>query len=120
MPAYSETILPVTDHPNDSTVETVLGTQFKGDGYYNRSDGFHTVQITVSQFEGTIVMQASLATTPTATDWFNVDGTSHVSPTAVHANATGSFFFNFTGNFVWVRAKVVYTEGTINSIQLNH
>ena len=120
MPAYSETILSATDHPNDSTTETVLGQQFKGDGYYGRSDGFHTIQITVSGFEGSILMQATLATEPTANDWFDVTGTTHTAPTAVHANSTGSFFYNFTGNFVWVRAKVVYTEGTINSIKLNH
>ena len=112
MPAYSETILPATDHPNDSTTETVLGQQFKGDGYYGRSDGFHTIQITVSGFEGNIRMQASLATAPTATDWFDVTGTTHTAPTAVDVNSTGSF--------LWVRAKVVYTEGTVNSIKLNH
>ena len=120
MPAYSETILSATDHPNDSSVETVLGEQYKGDGFYGRSDGFHTIQITVSGFEGTIQMQATLATEPTDTDWFDVIGATHTAPTAVHVNSTGSFFYNFTGNFVWVRAKVVYTEGTINSIKLNH
>lgn len=120
MPAYSETILSATDHPNDSSVETVLGEQYKGDGFYSRSDGFHTIQITVSGFEGTIQIQATLATEPTATDWFDVTDATHTAPTTVDANSTGSFFYNFTGNFVWVRAKVVYTEGTINSIKLNH
>jgi hypothetical protein len=120
MPAISETILSATDHPNDSTVETVLGEQYKGDGYYGRSDGFHTIQITVSGFEGTIQMQATLATDPADADWFDVTEATHTAPTAVHANSAGSFFYNFTGNFVWVRAKVVYTEGTINSIKLNH
>jgi hypothetical protein len=120
MPATSETILSATDHPNDSSVETVLGEQYKGDGFYGRSDGFHTIQITVSDFEGTIQMQATLATEPTDTDWFDVTGATHTAPTAVHVNSTGSFFYNFTGNFVWVRAKVVYTKGTINSIKLNH
>jgi hypothetical protein len=28
--------------------------------------------------------------------------------------------YNFTGNYVWVRATVVYTDGVVNSIQLNH
>jgi len=120
MPATSETILSATDHPNDSSVETVLGEQYKGDGFYGRSDGFHTIQITVSGFEGTIQMQATLATEPTDTDWFDVTGATHTAPTAIDVNSTGSFFYNFTGNFVWVRAKVVYTEGTINSIKLNH
>jgi uncharacterized protein with FMN-binding domain len=120
MPAYSETILAAQNHPNDSTSTTVTGQQYKGDGYYGRSDGFHTVQLTVTDFVGTIVIQASLATTPTATDWFDVTGTAHTSTNNAHANADGSFFYNFTGNFVWIRAKVVYTAGDIASIKLNH
>ena len=36
MAANSETILTANTHPGDSTLETVLGTKFKGDGYYGR------------------------------------------------------------------------------------
>lgn len=120
MPATSETILSAQSHPNDSTPITVTGEQFKGDGYYGRSDGFHTVQLTVNDFVGTIIIQASLATEPAADDWFDVTGTTHTSAVNNGPNADGSFFYNFTGNFVWVRAKVVYTQGDVNSIKLNH
>lgn len=115
--ANSETILPEYTHPNDSTTQTVTGDNYKGDGYYSRADGFHTVQITVTGLVGTVTIQATLATTPTEADWFDV-----VTHTAADgdANRTGSFMYNFTGNYVWVRAKVVYTDGTVNSIALNH
>jgi len=117
MPATSEIMLSATTHPGDSTVETVVSGEFKGDGYYGRSDGFHTVQINVNSFSGTIQMQGTLATTPATADWFNIDGTLYDSTTA---GKDGAFVYNFTGNFVWLRASISYTDGTINSILLNH
>ena len=120
MSAISETIMSATSHPGDSTVETVEGTAYKGDGYYSRADGFHTVQITVAGFIGTIKLQATLATTPTATDWFDISGVTHTSTATTDAEADGSKVFNFTGKFDWVRAHLVYTDGSINSVKLNH
>ena len=117
MPATSEIILSATTHPGDSTVETVVGEKYKGDGYYGRSDGLHTVQINVTGVSGTVKIQGTLATDPVDSDWFDVDGTTYDSTTA---GKEGAFVYNFTGNFVWVRAHVTYTDGTINSILLNH
>ena len=62
-------------------------------------------------------MQGTLATTPATTDWFDIDGALYDSGTA---GKDGAFVYNFTGNFVWLRASVSYTDGTINSILLNH
>lgn len=117
MPATSETILSATTHPGDSTSETVVGEKYKGDGYYGRSDGLHTAQITVSDMVGTIKIQGTLAVEPVDADWFDITGAEYDSTAD---GRTGSFMYNFTGNFVWVRAYVVYTDGTINSIKLNH
>ena len=36
------------------------------------------------------------------------------------ANQTEVKYANFTGNFVYIRAKLVYTDGTVNSVMLNH
>lgn len=116
--ASSETILTTTTHPGDSTTETVNGDAFKGDGYYSRADGFHTVQINVTGFIGTVTIQATLATNPGADDWFGI--VTHTSTGSEETEATGSFLYNFTGNYVWVRATVEYTDGIVNSIQLNH
>ena len=113
MPSYSEIILTSQTHPGDSTIETVTGEPYKGDGYYGRADGFHTVQYNVTGFSGTIKMQGTLATTPVESDYFDITGTTETG-------TTGSYFKNFTGNYVWVRASVTYTDGTIQSILLNH
>ena len=113
MPSSSQIILSQNTHPGDSTSETVTGSNFKGDGYYGRADGVHTVQYDYTGFTGTITIQATLATTPTDADWFDVD-------TITVANQTEVKYVNFTGNFVYIRAKVVYTDGTVNSIRMNH
>ena len=120
MSSFSEITLSNQSHPGDSTTQTVTGEKYKGDGYYGRSDGFHTVQYNISgnsdsAFTGTITMQATLATLPTDDDWFTVSGT-----TAVYDQFYGSETKNFTGNYVWVRVYVSYTDGTISSILLNH
>ena len=119
MPSNSETILTQQTHPGDSTTETVTGEKFKGDGYYGRSDGFHTVQYTLDGFIGTIEMQATLAIDPTADDWFTVYTQAY--PVVDDAGATGSFLTNFTGNYVWVRAYVSnWTDGAVTSVRLNN
>ena len=131
----SETILSAQTHPGDSTNESVTGEKFKGDGYYGRSDGFHTVQVDITGFIGKIEIQGSLAVDPAEEDWFTValgtgtqtvdttgliveQGVSSVEYTTVTTNTKS---YNFTGNYVWVRAKVSnWTDGTVNSIKLNH
>ena len=111
--ANSETILTSNTHAGDSAIETVVGSKFKGDGYYGRSDGFHSVQYTFNGLSGTITIQGTLAIEPVDADWFDVH-------TYTAANKTSSEIASFTGNYVWIRAKVVYTDGTISSITLNH
>jgi hypothetical protein len=99
----------------------------KGDGYYSQPDGVHTVAYqvlnrgdSVDDFFGSCRMQGTLATTPTEDDWFDISGTTFTSD----QNTTISSA-NFTGNFVWVRAKVVTTNSSgnramVTSILLNH
>jgi len=121
MTANSETILTNQDHPGDSSTETVVGAVFKGDGYYGRSDGFHTVQYSLEGFIGTINIQAALAVDPTEDDWFSLAEAAHVSDSAEGVNSTGGFIYNFTGNYVWLRANISnWTDGNITQILLNH
>ena len=135
MPSNSEIILSNQVHPGDSTTGTVTGEKFKGDGYYGRSDGFHTVQINLTGFIGRIEIQGTLAVEPVDADWFTVElgtGTQTVDTTGLIVEqgidaveydtvTTNSKSYNFTGNYVWVRAKVSnWSDGAVNSVQLNH
>ena len=115
MSSNSETILSANTHPGDSTVVTVTGTDHKGDGYYGRADGLHTVQYNFAGLTGTITIQASLATTPTEDDYFDIAGSTFTADQSTTISTA-----NFTGNFVWVRAKATsVTAGTISSILIN-
>tara|TARA_B110000503_G_scaffold24083_1_gene37864 strand:- start:687 stop:1052 length:366 start_codon:yes stop_codon:yes gene_type:complete len=121
MASSSEIILSNQVHPGDSTATTATGDNFKGDGYYGRSDGFHSVQYSLDGFIGKINMQATLAVEPTDTDWFTLSGTEHTSATEIDVNGDGGFIYNFTGNYVWVRAYISnWTDGTVSNILLNH
>ena len=111
-----------TETADGSTTFTLDNTGFvsdkeKGDGYYSQPDGVHTVSYKVnSTMTGSIKMQGSLATTPTEDDWFDVSGTTFTTD-----QSTTIFSANFTGNYVWVRAKATgITAGAITNIQLNH
>ena len=110
-----------TESSDGSTTATLDHTGFvtdkaKGDGYFSQPDGVHTVAYQVvnlgdstDDFNGTIKMQGSLATTPTEDDWFDISGTSYTSD-----QSTTNVSFNFTGNFVWVRARVETSNLTSN------
>jgi hypothetical protein len=89
----------------------------KGDGYYSQVDGVHTVAYHVDNtMTGSIKMQGSLATTPTEDDWFDISGTTFTADQSTLVDSK-----NFTGNFVWVRAKCSsMTAGSVTKILYNH
>jgi len=118
-----------TEASDGSTTVTLDHTGFvtdkaKGDGYYSQTDGVHTVAYHVGSAindDSTIglTMQGSLATNPTEDDWFDISGTS-IDQTNIDGS-TLAFHANFTGNFVWVRAKVSgISAGSVSKILYNH
>lgn len=122
-------------HPSDSSTQTYTGDAVKANGYYGNADGNHTVQFSLTGFIGKVRIEATLATTPTATDWCTVELGNSVSTmdttgaiTAANITyleydtvTTTNISYNFTGNFVWVRAYVYdWTDGTVNSIRVNY
>jgi len=92
------------------------GILYKGDGFYNYSDGLHTIAHYLLNFLGILEVQGALTDDPIEADWVTLDTRGDaVSP--LTQNAT----YNFTGNFVWIRARATqFTSGTITKIQLNH
>jgi hypothetical protein len=124
-----EETISANDNGDGSTVFTLDHTGFvtdkaKGDGYYSQPDGVHTVAYHPSAAINDdsnigLIMQGTLATTPTEDDWFDISDTE-----ITDANIDGStlaFHANFTGNFVWVRAKVSgMTAGAVSKILYNH
>jgi hypothetical protein len=113
MALNSVLLLENISHQTDGVEETVVGDRKKGDGFYNRSDGLHTVQYTIVDLSGSVNIQATLEVDPTEGDWFTVFSKSFVEENASEVT-------NFTGNYVWIRAKIVFTDGAVTSIWLNH
>ena len=110
-----------TETADGSSTFTIDNTGFvsdkaKGDGYYSQVDGVHTVAYKIdATLTGTIKMQGTLASTPTEEDWFDISGTTFTADQSTTISSA-----NFTGNFVYVRAKATsITAGSITSIQLN-
>jgi hypothetical protein len=91
--------------------------KYQGDGYYSQIDGVHTVAYHVNgSMTGSIKMQGSLATDPTEDDWFDISGTTFTTDQSTLVDSK-----NFTGNFVWVRAKCTgITAGSLTKILYNH
>jgi hypothetical protein len=62
-------------------------------------------------------MQGTLASTPTESDWDNISGTDFTTDGTTIIKVVS---FNFTGNYVYVRARATnVTGGTIETIYLN-
>ena len=113
----------VTTENSDGSTDTVLTysgfvtDKYKGDGYYSQADGIHTVAYHVNTTcTGAIKMQGTLATTPTEDDWFDITGTTFTTDLSTTISSN-----NFTGNFVWVRAKCTSnTAGSVTKILYNN
>jgi hypothetical protein len=116
-----------TNSTQVSYLNTATGTLFfnsekvQGDGYFGGGDGLHTVMYTATPtFVGTVSMQASLASNPVSSDWFNVPNTSVTYTALQNRNYPTVDYFNFTGNYVWVRGVVSINAGAVESILYNH
>ena len=130
MPALSQSLEFVVNttstvsimYPNStSTMMVYVSDKVKGDGYYGGSDGLHTVTYTCAPtFVGTVTMQASLASAPTDADWFTVPDTD-IRYTTFNDRSTSTVdYYNFQGNYVWLRSRVAIADGAVEVIHYNH
>jgi len=117
----------ITYPPQTQGAVTYYSEPIEASGYYN-GPGLHTVTyspwwkegvnnvIVINNFRGNIIIQATLATSPTDADWFDVSSTYSVFDEVNYSN----ILHNFRGNYVWIRAKVVITAGVLREIAVNH
>ena len=116
MSYYSKNILSQISFAPDAPVSVYFGDPYPGDGYYGKSDGLHTFQYSVTNLEGTLVIQATLVFEPTESDWSTVYSKEYelIEESANHIQ-------NIVGNYVWVRAGVIdWKHGSINVIRMKH
>lgn len=108
---YSVTLLDTT-----TGKVNVTGSKFQGAGYSSTIGCFHTVSISLSNFIGRIYIEGSLASDPTNDDWFPIELTPNNrylqfpqdinKPTGANGGDSGTIAYSFSGNYIWIRARV--------------
>lgn len=124
---------------NTTTAQTFISTPVKAANYYGLNNNLQTAEVRVTDFVGTVTMQATLAATPVDADWFSVNLTTQdfrIDTTGLVTKAQKTQLqygqgnpdyglrteiYNFEGNYIWLRAKITaFTAGTLNGIKLNY
>jgi hypothetical protein len=120
-------LLPQTSYtnPGNGAPYTVVGNSQTAASYYLGKNDLQTVNLSLSNVVGNIVIQATLATHPVDTDWFNVytlEADAYApSNTAQYAASNAATYTNVTGNFVYMRAKVDnFQNGVVDFIKLSY
>ncbi len=120
-------LLPQTTYlnPGNSAPYTVTGNSNPAAAYYLGNQDLQTVNIKLTNCTGNIVLEASLATTPTSNDWFKVyeleANANAVANTAPQIASNASVYTNVQGNFVFMRAKVEdFQGGTVQFVKLTY
>jgi hypothetical protein len=118
-------MLPQTayQNPGNGAPYTVTGTEQLAAAYYLGNQDLQTVNIRLTT--GNIVIEATIASAPSANDWFkvyeleaNANATSNSAP-QIASNA--SMYTNIEGNFVYMRAKVEdFQGGIVNYVKLSY
>lgn len=111
-------LLPQTAYvnPGNGAPYTVVGNAQPAAAYYLGNRDLQTVNLSVSNIIGNIVIQATLAN-PASVDnqWFDV----YEFNGSDNPNATQ--YTNITGNFVYMRAKIVdFNQGGVNYVKLSY
>ena len=109
-------LLPQTvyQNPGNGAPYTVTGNTQPAAAYYLGNQDLQTVNYGLNNCTGNIVIEATLATNPSETDWFKV-----YQFEAVTSNT--SAYTNIDGNFVYVRAKVEdFQNGAVNYIKISY
>lgn len=116
------TLIPYTINGQPSGNYDGSSLDFAGDAqraanYYNGQGISQTIDIAVTNFQGVIVIQATLDSDPENTNWVDIyeyGDASSIIITDHHPEV-------LPGKYTWIRAKVLdFTNGTINLITINY
>lgn len=120
-------LLPQTTYlnPGNGAPYTVTGNTYPAAAYYLGNQDLQTINIGLTACTGNIVIEATLASQPTSTDWFKVyeleaDAAATTdSPDQLASNAR--VYTNIEGNFVYMRAKIEdFQAGVVNYVKLSY
>lgn len=112
-------------NPGNGAPYTLTGESRPAAAYYLGNQDLQTVNIKVTNCTGNIVIQASLATEPTDSDWFNVHelvaNANAIPNSASQIASNASVYTNIEGNFVYMRAKIEdFQGGVVQFVKLSY
>ena len=112
-------------NPGNGAPYTVTGNSQPAAAYYLGNRDLQTVNLNLRQVTGNIVIEASLATSPTDSEWFKVyelEANANATPnSAPQLASNAAVYTNIEGNFVHMRAKVEgFSNGTVQYIKLSY
>lgn len=101
----------------DGSSQDWAGDQQQAANYYGGFGTLQTLAFFLLNFQGKIVIQATLDSNPTEdSDWFRV-----YDFDSANAVTTENFSANVSGNFVWIRARVEnFSAGRITKVMLSY
>jgi hypothetical protein len=96
-------------------VDTITGNAIHAASYYLSSQNLQTLSWSVTNFTGNITINASLADTPGANDWF----VAYAFP--AYNNITKVNYYNLYGNFVWLQVNINnFVQGQVDNIKVSY
>ena len=120
-------LLPQTVYssPGNGAPYNVAGNAEPAAAYYLGNRDLQTVNLSLTECTGNIIIEATLATSPQEIDWFSVfelDANANAaSNSAPQLASNASMYTNIDGNFVFMRATVVdFQGGAVNYIKLSY
>lgn len=120
-------LLPQTTYanPGNSAPYTVVGNTQPAAAYYLGNRDLQTVNISLTNCVGNIVLEATLASSPTETDWFKVyelEANANAAANSLPQIASNAkMYTNVEGNFVYIRAKVEdFNYGAVNFVKMSY
>lgn len=109
-------LLPQTayQNPGNGAPYTVTGNAQPAAAYYLGNQDLQTVNFSLVNVTGNVVIEATLASNSDNTDWFKVYEFEAVS-------SNNSAYTNIDGNFVYIRAKIEdFSQGTVNFVKVSY
>lgn len=120
-------LLPQTAYvnPGNGAPYTVTGNSQPAAAYYLGNRDLQTVQYSLTDCTGNIIIEASLASSPTNDDWFKVfsleANANAVANSESQLASNAKSYTNIEGNFVYIRAKIEDFEGGgVNFIKVSY
>lgn len=114
-------LLPQTAYNGGGTgnVYTVTGNTQPAAAYYLGNQDLQTISYGFTNVTGNLVIEATLASSPTSADWFKVYEIE--ADNSANNNSTINAYTNINGNFVYMRAKIVdFSNGVVQYVKVTY